>query len=91
LIPYPVQKTKKGLQPIRDLFFTGGLTGSLQVISANENRCVIASNNMVKDMVLRKNQRREVEFGMSESDRAVMRQKISEMLAGCIKVVATSG
>jgi hypothetical protein len=89
LIPYPVQKAKKGLQPIRDLFFTGALTGSLQVISASENRCVIASNNMVKDMILRKNQKRSVEFGMSEGDRRVMREKVRELLMKTFKV--TSG
>lgn len=90
LIPYPVQKSRKGLQPIRDLYFTGALTNSLQVISASENRAVIASNNVVKDMILRKNQKRSVEFGMSEGDKRVMQTKVREMLEQNIKVSTTT-
>jgi hypothetical protein len=89
LIPYPEQKRRKGLQPIRDLFFTGGLTASIQTISANENRAILASNNMVKDMILRKNQKRSVEFGMATTDTEVMQQKVAELLKLNIKVVSS--
>lgn len=86
LIPYPVQKQRKGRQPIRDLMNTGALMNSIQVVSASEDRCVIASNNAVKDMLLHKNNVRSPQFGMSPSDKLVMQKKVREMLETNIRL-----
>jgi hypothetical protein len=87
-IPYPLQKERKGKQPIRDLTFTGGLMNSLQVVSASEDRAVIASNNPVKDKVLHANTRISKQFGLSPTDKEVMQKKVRALLERNIRVTS---
>lgn len=86
LVPYPVQKQRKGRQPIRDLTMTGALMNSVQVILASDDRCVIASNNAVKDKVLHKNNLRSPQFGLSNTDHQVMEKKVGELLRKKMRV-----
>lgn len=87
LTPYPQQKAKKGLQPIRDLRYTGGLIASLQVISASNDRAVIASNNPIKDRILRKNNKISKLFGMANTDQEALQKAVRVALEESIKVV----
>jgi hypothetical protein len=86
-IPNATQKRRKGLKPIRDLFNTGALMSSPCVISANEDRCVLGSNNVVKDFLLHGNNKRSPQFGMSETDTRAMQTKVRELLEESIQVV----
>lgn len=89
-LPYTVQKERMGKQPIRDLFKTGGLMNSVQVLSASEDRAILGSNNPVKDKLLHKNNRISPQFGMSPSDKLVMQKKVGELVREAIKVVRTT-
>jgi hypothetical protein len=69
---YAKQKQTRGKPPIRDWTMTGNTLRAMAVISANENRAVIAFNNPVAAQIARLNNLRERAFGVSPRDRQVL-------------------
>ena len=84
---YATQKQRRGALPQRDLRLTGALMQSVQVVSASEDRCIIASNNIVKDAILHRNNQRSSMFGMSESDKLAMQKAVRVELEKAIQIV----
>jgi len=62
---YPESKLRKGLKPIRDWFWRGRTRRSIKTLQANENRVVIGATDAEADRIIRFNNRRERQFGMS--------------------------
>ena len=73
---YPDYKVARGLQPIRDWTWTGHTLRCLQVLTANENRAVIAFLNecfpgrsQTASQIAFYNNQRERQWGVSPRDR----------------------
>ena len=66
---YEKQKTRRGLNPIRDWTWRGRTLHSLSVKSANENHVVIGFSDPQADMIAHVNNLRERAFGVSPDDR----------------------
>ncbi len=77
---YPDYKAARGLQPIRDWFWTGRTMRSLKVKSASENRAVIGFVDPRADRVAHANNRREKQFGISPTDRAALNAVVLAVL-----------
>ena len=77
---YPDYKSARGLQPIRDWFWTGRTMRSLKVKSASENRAAIGFVDPKADRVAHLNNMRERQFGISPRDRKVLTAAISATL-----------
>jgi hypothetical protein len=77
---YPDYKLARGLQPLRDWFWTGRTIRSLKVKQVSENRCVIGFINPNADAVAHINNIRERAFGISPKDRQAMIAVISAIL-----------
>jgi hypothetical protein len=69
---YPDYKKARGLQPIRDWFWTGRTMRSLKVKSASENRAVIGFVDPNADRIAHVNNLREKQFGVSLKDRQAL-------------------
>ncbi len=69
---YPDYKKARGLQPIRDWFWTGRTMRSLKVKSANENQAVIGFVDPNADRIAHVNNLREKQFGVSPTDRQAL-------------------
>lgn len=80
-VPYARWKTRKGLQPFRDLFVTGRTMRSMKVISANENSGKIGFVDAHSDMVMHVNNLRSKQFGISPADHAALVKSVFEMFA----------
>ena len=80
LLPYAEAKARLGLQPIRDLMFSGNLMNSVQVVSANQEEVVIGSNNIVKDRILGYQNRLSRMFALSDAEREMVVDRVAEML-----------
>jgi len=65
---YEKQKTRRGLNPIRDWTWRGRTLRSLSVKSANENRVVIGFSDPETDGIAHVNNLRERAFGVSPED-----------------------
>jgi len=83
---YPDYKQARGLQPIRDWTWSGHTLRCLKVLTANENRAVIAfleearpGRRQTASQIAFYNNRREHQWGVSNKDRAVV---IAAMLDG---------
>jgi hypothetical protein len=66
---YPDYKAARGLQPIRDWFWTGRTMRSLKVKSASENRVVIGFVDPKAGRVAHRNNLLDRQFGVSPNDR----------------------
>jgi hypothetical protein len=69
---YPDYKRARGLQPIRDWFWTGRTMRSLKVKSASENQAVIGFVDPNSDRIAHVNNIREKQFGISPKDRSAL-------------------
>jgi hypothetical protein len=69
---YPERKAARGLQPVRDWFFSGRTMRSMKVKSASENKVVIGFINANADRVAHINNLRERSFGVSPKDRLAL-------------------
>jgi len=69
---YADYKRARGLQPIRDWFWTGRTMRSLKVKSASENRAVIGFVDPNADRIAHVNNLREKQFGVSPTDRQAL-------------------
>jgi hypothetical protein len=77
---YPDYKRARGLQPIRDWFWTGRTMRSLKVKSASENRAVIGFVDPNADRVAHVNNLREKQFGVSPTDRQALNAAVLAVL-----------
>ncbi len=77
---YPDYKKARGLQPIRDWFWTGRTMRSLKVKSASENRAVIGFVDPNADRVAHVNNLREKQFGVSPTDRQALNAAVLAVL-----------
>ena len=71
---YEKQKTRRGLNPIRDWTWRGRTLRSLAVKSASENRVTIGFTDPQADMIAHVNNLRERAFGVSPEDRRSLRE-----------------
>lgn len=69
---YLKRKVAKGKKPIRDWTMSGNTMKAMAVISANENRAVIAFNNPIAGRIAHFNNLREKAFGVSPHDRETL-------------------
>ena len=69
---YEKQKTRRGLNPIRDWTWRGRTLRSLSVKAANENRVVIGFSDPESDGIAHVNNLRERAFGVSPDDRKAL-------------------
>ncbi len=69
---YPDYKKARGLQPIRDWFWTGRTLRSLKVKSASENQAVIGFVDPNADRIAHVNNLRAKQFGVSLKDRQAL-------------------
>ena len=77
---YPDYKKTRGLQPIRDWFWTGRTMRSLKVKSASENQAVIGFFDPNADRVAHVNNLREKQFGVSPKDRSALNAAVLAVL-----------
>ncbi len=77
---YPDYKKARGLQPIRDWFWTGRTMRSLKVKSASENQAVIGFVDPNADRVAHLNNLREKQFGISPKDRKALKDAVLAVL-----------
>jgi hypothetical protein len=77
---YPDYKKARGLQPIRDWFWTGRTMRSLKVKSASENRAVIGFVDPNADRIAHVNNLRERQFGVSPKDHQALNAAVLKML-----------
>ncbi len=77
---YPDYKRARGLQPIRDWFWTGRTMRSLKVKSANENQAVIGFVDPNADRIAHVNNIREKQFGVSPKDRVALNAAVIAVL-----------
>jgi hypothetical protein len=77
---YPDYKRARGLQPIRDWFWTGRTMRSLKVKSASENRAVIGFVDPNADRIAHVNNLRNRQFGVSPKDRAALAAAVLAVL-----------
>jgi hypothetical protein len=77
---YPDYKKARGLQPIRDWFWTGRTMRSLKVRSANENQAVIGFVDPNADRIAHVNNLREKQFGVSPNDRSALNAAVLAVL-----------
>jgi hypothetical protein len=77
---YPDYKKARGLQPIRDWFWTGRTMRSLKVKSASENRAVIGFVDPNADRIAHVNNLREKQFGVSPNDRQALSRAVLALL-----------
>ena len=73
---YEKQKTRRGLNPIRDWTWRGRTLRSLSVKSANENRVVIGFSDPQSDGIAHLNNLRERAFGVSPEDRNALTELV---------------
>ena len=76
---YAKVKGMKGRSTVRDWTLSGQTLRCMAVISANENRAVIAFNNPIAARIARWNNLRERAFGVSPSDRASLVESVNVM------------
>jgi len=76
---YPDYKSARGLQPIRDWTWSGHTLRCLKVLTANENRAVLAfleeakpGRSQTASQIAFYNNRREHQWGVSPHDRAIV-------------------
>jgi hypothetical protein len=77
---YPDYKKARGLQPIRDWFWTGRTMRSLEVKSASENQAVIGFVDPNADRIAHVNNLREKQFGVSPKDRQALNSAVLAVL-----------
>ena len=77
---YPDYKAARGLQPIRDWYWTGRTMRSLKVKSASENRAVIGFVDPNADRIAHVNNLRERAFGISPKDRLALNSIVLAVL-----------
>lgn len=77
---YPDYKIARGLQAIRDWFWTGRTLRSLKVLSANENKVTIGFSDDHADMVAHVQNGRDRMFGVSPKNREAVEAAVSEQL-----------
>ena len=78
---YEKQKTRRGLNPIRDWTWRGRTLRSLAVKSASENHVTIGFIDPQSDMVAHINNLRERAFGVSQADR----KSLSEIVLATLR------
>jgi hypothetical protein len=80
-VPYARQKIQKGLQGIRDWWYSGNTLRVLKVLKANNNMVQIGFANPVADRVAHFNNIREKAFGVSPKDRTAIGKAIKNILS----------
>jgi hypothetical protein len=79
---YAKTKQKKGLQNLRDWFYTGKTLASLQLLSTNENAGKVGFSNTKADRIAHVLNATDKAFGIATTDRAAMNDALSRILHG---------
>ena len=89
---YAKTKQRKGLQPLRDWFYTGRTLASLAVLSTNENAGKVGFTNTKADRIAHTLNATDKAFGISDSDRAALNEALSRLLHGgnVVKVMSAA-
>jgi hypothetical protein len=77
---YPEYKIARGLQPIRDWWWSGRTVRSMKVLRASENMAVIGFTDARSDRVAHINNLTERAFGMSPKNRVVLYDTVRAVL-----------
>lgn len=77
---YARRKAKRGRAPVRDLFWTGRTLNSLKLKSVSSERGVIGFADPLVNVIVNAQNKKELIFGLSPSDRRVLNQAVTEAL-----------
>jgi hypothetical protein len=88
---YPAAKQRRNIAPLRNWTWTGGTLAQMIVKEVSQNRGVIAFANTRADQIAHINNAREKAFGVSPSDREVLRESVRGQVLASLDAQAFAG